>query len=719
MAHGVKKPARAVRVIQQMEAAECGVACLAMVLSAYGHACPLWELRDVCGTSRDGNSAFQLIAAARKLGLEARGISLRADRLGTLQLPAILHWNRCHFVVLERLRQRTLTIVDPSNGRRELPLAQVEREFSGVALELGPGPDLEPRRDRSPSLGRYVSLLREQRRLFGFVLLGTALWQLLALATPGTQQLLIDHVLAASRPHWLLPVILALLAITLSRIILGRVHGVGGVVLHALLQFRLTAELGRTLLHLPLPYIESRDHGDLLGRVHSQAEVRELMARVVSGAFDLLLVTFLVALMLAYDPSLGALCLALLGLRVLVVQVLRQPVRQQVTAELTARGAELAALTDATTAIELLKGLGVERGMVNRYANRVRVRVQWSVASGQLQQLAARALGLLGAAMHAAILWFGGSKVIAGQMTVGIYIGFLAIWVMLESPLLSLVDLAEGWARVRGLLERCDDIFGLPSVKQGTHVPSAPVRGRIEVKNLGFRYSSGSPWILRNVDFTITPGEHVCLVGASGQGKSTLGALLCGLLRPNEGEVLLDGTNVLDYCPAALARHWGVALQTPVIFEGSVNDNLRVRQPDCPAEEVRAAADLAELHSVIQRLPGHYAGTLEAMGRNLSGGERQRVALAQALLGKPAVLLLDEATSALDRDLEQRILEKIAGLGSTIVSIAHRSVVIERADRVLEVQGGSVVIVAAQTRADAQSRRALCRGREEASWPAS
>ena len=225
--------------------------------------------------------------------------------------------------------------------------------------------------------------------------------------------------------------------------------------------------------------------------------------------------------------------------------------------------------------------------------------------------------------------------------------------------------------------------------------------------------------VVRPVDFTIAPGEHVCLVGASGQGKSTLGALLCGLLRPSEGEVLLDGTNVLDYCPAALARHWGVVLQTPVIFEGSVNDNLRVRQPDCPAEEVRAAADLAELHSVIQRLPGHYAGTLEAMGRNLSGGERQRVALAQALLGKPAVLLLDEATSALDRDLEQRILEKIAGLGSTIVSIAHRSVVIERADRVLEVQGGSVVIVAAQTRADAQSRRALCRGREEASWPAS
>jgi subfamily B ATP-binding cassette protein HlyB/CyaB len=373
-----------------------------------------------------------------------------------------------------------------------------------------------------------------------------------------------------------------------------------------------------------------------------------------------------------------------------VVQLLRRPVRQYVAAELAARGAELGALTDAAAAIEQTKGLGVEQGLVERHANRVRARVAWSISGERLQLSASRALSLLGAVMHGTILWFGGSRVISGEMTLGVYVGFLAIWGLLEGSIVSLVNLAEAWARARGLLERCDDVLGVRAVERGRLVAPERLAGRIEVRDLGFRYSPGSPWIFRNVYFTIAPGEHVCVTGASGQGKSTLGLLLCGLLEPVEGSVLLDGSNVGKYDAASLARHVGVVLQNPVIASGTFVDNLTIREPAIAMDEVRAAIAQAQLEEVVRRLPGGYHARLEPLGANLSGGERQRLAIAQAILGRPSVLVLDEATSALDGDIEQRVVRSISDLGATTISIAHRDAVVERADRVLVVSGGNV-----------------------------
>jgi ABC-type bacteriocin/lantibiotic exporter with double-glycine peptidase domain len=216
------------------------------------------------------------------------------------------------------------------------------------------------------------------------------------------------------------------------------------------------------------------------------------------------------------------------------------------------------------------------------------------------------------------------------------------------------------------------------------------VRGRIEARNLGFRYGSGAPWILRGVNLVIEPGQKVAIVGLSGQGKSTLGRLLAGLLAPSEGTVMLDGEPLCNYDEGALARHLGVVLQDPLILEGSVQDALCLRCPEASRESLLAAARMACLDQVLARMPEGLDAPLLTFGSNLSGGERQRLALAQALVDFPRVLLLDEATCALDAATEERILANLNRLPATIVAIAHRRAVADRAERVLCVRDGAV-----------------------------
>jgi ATP-binding cassette subfamily B protein RaxB len=338
----------------------------------------------------------------------------------------------------------------------------------------------------------------------------------------------------------------------------------------------------------------------------------------------------------------------------------------------------------------MIQALGAQRQLVERYVARVTERAHWSIGSDRLERGLDRAMSVVGAAMYGFILWVGGNKVISGEMTVGVFSGFLAIRTMVAGPLASLVGLLESWLRVRGLLERSDDIMSVAPVGD-TGASAEAVLGHIEARNLGFRYGAGGRWILRGVDFSIAAGEHVALIGPSGEGKSTLGKLICGLLEPTEGCVLIDGVDVRAYDRRELAARLGVVLQQPVVLEAPVAEALRLRWPEAPLEELERAAKLAALDEVIARLPEGYDAVLAPMASNLSGGERQRVALAQALVGRPLILVLDEATCSLDSVLEQKVLRNIEGLRATVVAIAHRETVIVRAERILEVCDGCVV----------------------------
>jgi ATP-binding cassette subfamily B protein RaxB len=286
-------------------------------------------------------------------------------------------------------------------------------------------------------------------------------------------------------------------------------------------------------------------------------------------------------------------------------------------------------------------------------------------------------------------LWFGGMQVIHFEMTLGVFAGFLAIRGLLAGPLASILGTFEGWLQFKSVLTRTDELSAQAPIAYGTRSADS-LAGRLELRDVSFRYSSGSPWVLRNVSMTVEPGEHVALIGPSGQGKSTLLRIMSGIVAPTEGRVLLDGVDLHELDASSLARKLGTLVGEPLILEGTVKDNIVLRLPDEGDEAVCAAARAACFSEVVARMPQGYETYLEPQGANLSGGERQRLGLAQAMLGNPDLLFLDEATCFLDANTEARVIEATSSAGITVVSVAHRPAVIGASSQVFLVENGRV-----------------------------
>lgn len=681
---------KSIRPIQQMEAAECGVASLAMVLDYYRFSIPLDELRSICGTSRDGNSALQILQAARSLGMTGRGLKLDLKQLEKAKLPLILHWNMNHFVVLEKFSRGRAVISDPASGRVQVDREQLDQSFSGVALQLEPGPKFQVRSRKSEGILRYWKNLSQRKQALVFVMLAGACAELLGVVAPAINQLLIDEVIRPLRREWLLPVMSVLMLSTAASLVLSWLFQLALSRLQTSMRSSLTEQLGRRLLRLPLEFVGSRSRSDLLQRVGSHAALGDLLTKTSLGAFQALFALALAALMLAYDPALGALALSIDLLRIAVLRFAREDARQRSAGELSARAREHAVVLQATSSAEAVKSFGLEQRLEKWYERRLTDRQIWTKRVERLTSGAGSWLTLFDGAARAVVFWVGGMKVINFEMSLGVFAGFLAIRGLLGGPLASVWTTVEGWLEFRSVLARSDELLAQPTVEFG-NVSGDGLRGRIELRNVGFRYSSGSPWIMRNVSLTIEPGEHVAFIGPSGQGKSTLLSIAAGILLPTEGEVLFDGVPIHQCDERSLARAIGIVVGAPIVTAGTVRQNAVIRLPDATDAEVLEAAEAACFVEVVAKMPQGFESQLEPEGTNLSGGERQRLGITQALLGRPRVLFLDEATCFLDAETEGRVLANFLRAGVTVISVAHRPRVIEASQQVFRVEGGQVI----------------------------
>ncbi|MEY2931011.1 MAG: hypothetical protein RL033_1760 [Pseudomonadota bacterium] len=678
-----------VRPIQQMEAAECGVASLAMVLEFYGFAIPLDELRGVCGTSRDGNSALQILQAARGLGMTGRGLKLDLKQLEQARLPLILHWNMNHFVVLERFSRGHAVISDPASGRIQVDREQLDQCFSGVALQLEPGPKFEARSRRSEGILRYWKNLSQRKQALAFVMLAGACAELLGVVAPAINQLLIDEVIRPLRREWLLPVMGVLVLSTAASLVLSWLFQMALSRLQTSMRSSLTDQLGRRLLRLPLEFVGSRSRSDLLQRVGSHAALGDLLTKTSLGVFQGLFALALATLMLAYDPMLGALALGIDLLRIVVLRFAREDSRQRSAGELAARAREHTVVMQATSSAEAVKSFGLEQRLEQWYERRLSDRLIWTKKVARLTSGAGSWLTLFDGAARAMVFWVGGIKVINFEMSLGVFAGFLAIRSLLGGPLAAVWTTLEGWLEFRSVLARSDELLAQPTVEYGNFSADS-LRGRLELRDVGFRYSSGSPWIVRNVSITIEPGEHVAFIGPSGQGKSTLLSIAAGILKPTEGEILLDGVAISKCDERSLARAIGTVVGAPIVTAGTVRENAVIRLPEATDADVLEAAEAACFAEVVAKMPQGFESAMEPEGSNLSGGERQRLGITQALLGRPRVLFLDEATCFLDAETESRVLANFLRVGVTVISVAHRPRVIEASQQVFRVEDGKV-----------------------------
>ncbi len=684
---------REVPYIQQVTAADCGPACLAMVLALHGKHCDLERVRSHVGCGRDGSNAASLLRAGRELGLIGRGLRVDLEDLSLLPGGTILHWEFNHFVVLERCDGRHLHIVDPAHGPRMLTMAEVDRSFTGIAVQLEPGEYFRPERSDKRPLARFAALLLGDGPAWSRIVITSTVVQLAALGLPILTSVLVDRVV----PHRDVD-LLTTLGIGLALMVAFH-FAASWVRAQTLLHVRTVVDLRSTigfmdhLASLPLRFFQERSTGDLLQRLGSNAIVREILTTgTLSALLDGLLVLTYLALMFAFDVRMALVVLGIAGLHTAVYLLARRRQRELTARVLVAQARSSSYEVEMLAAMETLKSMGVEHRAVEGWSHVFVDALDAAIARGRLDALTHSARAAIGMAAPVLVLGYGATAVLSGTIELGTMLGISALASGFLVPVSTLLASALQFEQIGSYLERIDDVMRAePERSTSTAGLVGRLNGAVSLEQVGFAYGGGTTPVLRDINLAIAPGQFVAIVGASGAGKSTLARLLVGLHQPTHGRIAFDGIDLEHLDLGRVRRQIGVVSQDARLFARSLRANIALGDPDASIERVMRAAWLAGIHDEITAMPMGYDTLLADGGSSLSGGQRQRIALARALLTEPAILLLDEATSALDARTERAVQHALASLSCTRIAIAHRLSTVMNADLILVLDRGMLV----------------------------
>jgi ATP-binding cassette, subfamily B, bacterial CvaB/MchF/RaxB len=676
-------------VILQAEAAECALACLAMVSTFHGQAYSLTELRRKFSTSLKGTNLRSLMDMADALGLSSRPLRLEMGGLRSLKCPVILHWDLKHFVVLRKVTGKRAWIHDPARGRRTLSLDEVSRSFTGVAVEFTTTPAFE------------IKKTTERARLMDFFSrvrgLTPSLVQLFALATvlelfgiflPMLNQLIVDDVVGRGDLDLLLTVAIGMGGLLLVMTATSTLSGFINLYMGTQLNFQMQSNLLRHVFRLPVSWFEKRNIGDIISRFDSLRPLQTVFSSTVTDSILALLTGAVsLAMMFIYTPLLTAIEIATVFF-FFAVRAATFPYFK----EKTVQGLHLGARVQSTF-LETLRGartfkaFGRERERIALWQNEQAAAINNNVQVSRFSLWGGAGNGLLGGVQRILVWYIGTKMVINGQMTLGMLFAYQAYTLQFTGAAGTLVGQFFTFRTLRIHLERLTDVTHA-EVERNIDEPidhSREFSGAVAVRDLSFRYGEHDPWIVQNASFSIEPGECVCFTGPSGGGKTTLMKLLLGFYDPQEGEVMVDNFPLRSFGTRTFRGAVGVVMQDDKLFSGTIADNIAFFDPEIDMAKVKSVAAAAQVHKDIMKLPMNYMSLVGDMGSTLSGGQRQRIFLARALYRDPKVLFLDEGTANLDRENEDRILRALKNLKLTRIVVAHREAIILDADRVFSV----------------------------------
>jgi ATP-binding cassette subfamily B protein len=686
-----------VPVILQMTTQECGAACLAMVLTYYGRETTLNECRKYLPSGRDGITARAIAQAARDLGLRVRAFSLEPPGLAELRLPAIVHWNFDHFLVLERWSPQAVEVTDPAVGRRRLSAEEFSAGFTGVVLVMAPGPDFRPQRARDKLswhsfLGRLLQTPGTRSSL-AQILGASALLQILGLVFPLFTLIVVDMILPAQDLSLLTILGIGMVILVVAQVILTYLRGALALYLEARLDIGVMVGFFEHVLKLPFRFFHERTSGDLLMRLGSISLIREVLtSQTVSGILDGAMVVFYLVILLLWQPLFGLLTLVFGCVLVLLLLGTTRRLYELAERDLAAQAESQSYLVEALTGIATLKAAASEDRAMRHWLNLFFKQLNVSLRRGHVSNLVETGQDAIGTLAPVVLLWVGALWVLEGNLSLGTMLAVVTLSMAFLGPLASLVSTAQQVQLVGAHLERIADVLEAKPEQDVRTVMSAPrLNGHIEVRNATFRYHPQAAWAIRNVSFSVKPGQKIAIVGPTGSGKSTLAMLLLGLYPLDEGKILYDGLLLRHLNYRTLRSQFGVVLQEPSLFSGSIRRNIAANDPDLSLEQIIEAAQLAAIHDEIVNMPMGYDTVIAEGGGDLAGGQRQRLAIARAVAHRPTFLLLDEATSHLDALTEGIVDQNLSELDCTRIVIAHRLSTVRNADLILVLDEGVIV----------------------------
>ncbi|MEM7523630.1 MAG: type I secretion system permease/ATPase [Pseudomonadota bacterium] len=675
---------------------DSGVICLVRLLRLFGMPGDPRQIRHQFARPGAPMGRDLLVRAAKRLGLKARAISTRWERLTKTPLPAIAETSDGEFILLAGAKDDVVLVQDPKAGSVEtLDRETFERRWSGRlilvakrARLLGEGSKFD--------ISWFIPAILKYRRIFGEVLIASFFLQLAALATPLLFQVVIDKVLVHRGFTTLDVLVFALVAISVFEVALGGLRTY--IFSHTTnrIDVELGAKLYRHLLGLPLAYFEARQVGESVARVRELENIRDFITgSSLTLVIDLLFTVVFFVVMWWFSPMLTMIVLGSIPLYVLLAVFVTPVLRARLEEKFQRGAVNQAFLVESVTGVETLKALAVEPQSQRKWEEQLAAYVHASFKTTHLGNIAGQLTQLINKVTIAATLYFGALAVIGGALSVGQLIAFNMLAGRVTGPILRLSQLWNDFQQARISIERLGDILNTQVEPQynPNRATLSRIKGDIRFDGVGFRYQPHLKNVLTDVDLVIPAGQVVGVVGPSGSGKSTLTKLVQRMYAPTHGRVLIDGVDISTVDANWLRQQVGVVLQENLLFSQTIRENIALADPGLPLERVVAAARLAGAEEFIEELSEGYDTQVGERGSNLSGGQRQRIAVARALIGEPRILIFDEATSALDYESEQIIQRNMKPIcrDRTVMIIAHRLSSVRHADRILTVDGGSIV----------------------------
>lgn len=718
--------------VLQMEAVECGAAALAIVLGYYKSFIPLEELRVECGVSRDGSKAANVLRAARKYGMEAKGYRKNPEELKTMEGPLIIHWNFNHFVVLEGFRKDRVYLNDPATGPRVVTYEEFDQSFTGVVLVIRPGPNYV-RRGKPPSLlASLASRVKGSETALVYAVIAGLFLVIPGLLLPMFSKLFVDQVLVGRSRDWLMPLLIGMGVTALLR------AGVTWLQRYYLLRLEMKLALSSSsrflwhTLRLPIEFFSQRHSGDIAFRVAINDRVAELLSGKLAVAFlNCIMIVFYLFLMVQYSVVLTFVVIGVSLINVLWMRLITRKRSDQNQRLLQESGKLQGVSMNGLQVIETLKSNSSEADFFEKWSGYQAKLMNSMQQFGVTNQLLLTMPSFLTSMTTVAILVVGGLQVMDGWMTIGMLVAFQSLAASFGEPVNGLVAMAGSVQEAGSGMKRLDDVMRYPLDRYWQHAatdteaepslreaesvqarrveragaeaghgsqimtkpaqPYAKLSGHIEIVDLTFGYNRLEPPLIQNFLLTIKPGMRVALVGGSGSGKSTVAKLVAGLYTPWSGHILFDGKRLEDIPREQFAHSVAMVDQDIVMLEGTIRDNIAFWDSTIPEIDIVRAAKDAMIHDHIAERSGGYNHVITEGGGNFSGGQRQRLEIARALAVNPSILILDEATSALDPATEKRVDDNLRRRGVTCIIVAHRLSTIRDADEIIVMDRGKIV----------------------------
>jgi ATP-binding cassette subfamily B protein RaxB len=676
------------------EAAECGLACMTMIARYHGHDVDLNGLRQRFSLSLAGASLRSLMGIADQLGFSTRALRVELGSLPKVNLPAILHWDLNHFVVLKSVQRKFAVIHDPAVGVRKMKWEEFSKHFTGVVLELAPAEGFEPITAKEP-----IKLSFLWSRLRGFpvaltqILLLSLALQIATFAAPFQLQLVVDEALAQSDRDLLFVIALAFGGLVIVQASIEALRGWALRVLGHLLSFQITGNLVRHLLRLPSDYFEKRHVGDIFARLQSVQPIQTAISQgVVGTVIDGLMACIAAFILFFYSVTLAMIVIFAVLLNLAISLAMFPSMRRRMEEEILAGAKEQTHLMETVRAATTLKLMGREAEREGAWRNLHAETTNTSISVGRFELSQAFAQNIVTGLQTVIVIYVAARLVLDGKgFSVGMVFAFLSFRQTFTDRAMGLVNQLMQFRFLRLYLDRLSDIVTTPPESSVGSAAPVAVTGHMRLKNVSFRYGVADPFVLEDLNLDIAPGDFVALIGASGSGKTTLLKLMLGLNRPSDGAIELDGYRATPERWRSWRECIGVVAQDDRLLSGTLADNIACFDPDLDMERVQRAAFAAQVHDDILRAPMQYMTLVGDMGSTLSGGQRQRVLLARALYRNPKLLFLDEGTANLDEANEEVIADLISQLPITRVVVAHRPALIRRAKHVYEVGNRKLV----------------------------